>query len=101
MSTYKKKPVAIEAWTVAELNHAAAHDWKALPKPVADAYEEGGWVFGALVDDRRGIYVPTLEGPLFAAPEDYIIRGVKGEFYPCKPDIFAATYEPAELSPYG
>jgi hypothetical protein len=34
-----------------------------------------------------------------AMPGDYIIRGVKGEFYPCKPDIFAATYEPALSSP--
>lgn len=36
----------------------------------------------------------TLEGPLSAAVGDWIIKGVKGEFYPCKPDIFAATYEP-------
>lgn len=38
--------------------------------------------------------VATLEGPLFASNGDWIIKGVKGEFYPCKPDIFAATYEP-------
>lgn len=93
MPTFRKKPVEVEAWTVAELNHAAATDWYSLPCCVRDAYEQGGWVFGALVDDRRGIYVPTLEGPLFAAPEDWIIRGVAGEFYPCKPSIFAATYE--------
>ena len=37
----------------------------------------------------------TLEGPLHVSVGDWIIRGVKGEFYPCKPDIFAATYEPA------
>jgi hypothetical protein len=36
-----------------------------------------------------------MEGPLMAAVGDYIIKGVKGEFYPCKPDIFAATYERA------
>jgi len=94
MAKFRKKPVVIEAWPVAELNRAAGNDWEALPKSVADAYETGGWVFGALVDGRRGIYVPTLEGSLFAAPGDWIIRGIKGEFYPCKPDIFAATYEP-------
>lgn len=44
--------------------------------------------------ERRGIYVPTLEGNLFAAPDDWIIRGVQGEFYPIKPGIFEATYEP-------
>jgi hypothetical protein len=41
-----------------------------------------------------GIYIPTLEGVVVASPGDWIIRGVKGEFYPCKPDIFEATYEP-------
>jgi len=96
MAKYGKKPVVIEAWPVSELNAAAAANWKALPKAIADAYEKGGWVFGARDGDRRGIFIPTLEGSLFAAPEDMVIRGVKGEFYPCKPDIFAATYEAVE-----
>jgi hypothetical protein len=39
--------------------------------------------------------IETLEGVMCARPGDWIIRGVKGELYPCKPDIFAATYEPA------
>jgi hypothetical protein len=38
-------------------------------------------------------YIPTLEGLMTAKPGDWIIRGVKGEFYPCKPDIFEATYD--------
>lgn len=42
------------------------------------------------------IYIQTLEGSVMAAPGDWIIRGVSGEYYPCKPDIFAATYEPEE-----
>jgi hypothetical protein len=41
-------------------------------------------------------YVKTLEGGHIVTPGDWIIKGVKGEFYPCKPDIFAATYEPAD-----
>ena len=41
------------------------------------------------------LIVATLEGPLRASPNDWIIKGVKGEFYPCKPDIFAATYDAA------
>lgn len=49
--------------------------------------------------DRRGIYIPTLEGNLFAAPDDWIICGVKGEFYPCKPDVFAASYDLWEDAP--
>ena len=42
------------------------------------------------------LYIETLEGTMQANPGDYIIRGVKGEYYPCKPDIFEATYEPVE-----
>lgn len=43
-----------------------------------------------------GLEILTLEGKMTADVGDWIIRGVKGEFYPCKPDIFEATYEPAE-----
>lgn len=43
-----------------------------------------------------GLIIKTLEGEHVATIGDYIIRGVKGEFYPCKPDIFEATYEPVE-----
>lgn len=42
------------------------------------------------------IIIPTLEGDMRAEPGDWIITGVKGERYPCKPDIFAATYEPVD-----
>lgn len=91
----RKKAVEVEAWTVAELNYAAGKNWEALPEPIKDAYEQGGWVFGALIDGERCICVPTLEGSLTARPDDWIIRGVAGEFYPCKPDIFAATYDEA------
>lgn len=42
-----------------------------------------------------GLLITTLEGAMTASIGDWIIKGVKGEFYPCKPDIFQATYEPA------
>ncbi len=42
------------------------------------------------------VEIPTLEGVMKASPGDWIITGVKGEKYPCKPDIFKATYEPVE-----
>lgn len=42
------------------------------------------------------LHIGTLEGVMACAPGDWIIRGVKGELYPCKPDIFAATYEPVD-----
>ncbi len=44
----------------------------------------------------HSIAIDTLEGSMHASPGDYVIRGVQSEFYPCKPDIFAATYEPVE-----
>lgn len=43
-------------------------------------------------------YIPTLEGDMRLSPGDWIIKGIKGEFYPCKPDIFEATYESVEDS---
>ena len=89
MAQYKKKPVVIEAWPAADLLRAASGDWDALPGPVADAYEAGGWVFAP-----DGIHIPTLEGSMLAGKDDMVLRGVAGEFYPCKPDIFAKTYEP-------
>ncbi|WP_333828278.1 hypothetical protein [Pararhodobacter sp.] len=89
MNFYRKKPVVIEAvhfdGTKCGANYVlawiGAHGVEALRKnsrnPIA------------------GIVIPTLEGDHLALPGDWIIKGVKGEFYPCKPDIFAATYEPA------
>jgi hypothetical protein len=47
-------------------------------------------------DGPEPITIQTLEGPMTATPGDWIITGIKGEKYPCKPDIFAATYEPVE-----
>lgn len=47
------------------------------------------------------IAIDTLEGTMHAIAGDYIIRGVKGEFYPCKPDIFAATYDVPDQVPHG
>lgn len=53
--------------------------------------------YAAHVADDRGVFkIFTLEGTMEASPGDWIIRGVAGEFYPCKPDIFAATYDRVE-----
>lgn len=57
----------------------------------------GGKVCGVgAVGEKVWIEIETLEGTMRADYLDWIIKGVKGEFYPCKPDIFEATYEPAE-----
>ena len=78
MAKFRKKPVVIEAVQFVGGNFG-----------VIEAFIGGDAEF------RGGeIIVATLEGPLRAAPNDWIIKGVKGEFYPCKPDIFEATYEP-------
>lgn len=85
---YRKKPVVIEAWKVAVLLEDATNSWALLPEYVVKAYDAGNVVFG-----RDIISVKTLEGDMIAEKGDWIIRGVKGELYPCKPDIFEATYD--------
>lgn len=75
---YRKKPVEIEA--AGPLTHENA---------AGIAYWCGGRVSRAL--DK--VAIETLEGVVTASLGDYVIRGVQGEHYPCKPDIFAVTYE--------
>ena len=79
---YRKKPVVIEAWQNSDENEFPV--WLAN----VDIGREPGGV----------ILINTLEGVMKAMPGDYIIKGVKGEVYPCKPDIFEATYEVANES---
>lgn len=87
---YRKKPVTICAWPVRTVLGAALNDWQALHPKVKAAYEKGELIF--LPGEIR---VSTLEGNMAARLDDWLICGVKGEFYPCKHDIFEATYEPA------
>lgn len=78
---YRKKPVVIEAVLWNGDNY----------KEVID-FAENKILFDAL----GNIWIATLEGDMIAKKGDYIIKGVQGEFYPCKPDIFAETYEEVE-----
>ncbi|RSK20770.1 hypothetical protein [Streptococcus oralis] len=78
---YRKKPVVVEAVHWNGNNH----------QEVIDFAENKIW-FDAL----GNIWIATLEGDMMAKKGDYIIKGVQGEFYPCKPDIFAETYEELE-----
>lgn len=100
MSKYRKKPVVIEAvqFHASEPGDPMAFDdvpeWLqvgfddgTLERRYGDAINGGDWDF---------IAIKTLEGEMLAAPDDFIIRGIQGELYPCKPDIFRATYEAAE-----
>ncbi len=61
--------------------------------------DENGNPSGHEGDDGRGeigLWIPTLEGLVLGCENDWIIRGVNGEFYPCNPDVFEMTYEPVE-----
>jgi len=92
MAKYRKKPVVIEAF-----------QWTGGP----DQIEDPPWIVDAL---RSGVVhmhshetgirmcIKTLEGTMHADIGDFVIRGIKGELYPCKPDIFEATYEKVEAS---
>jgi len=81
MPQFRKKPVVIEA-----RNFGPDEDWNTLVE----------WCGGKLMgypDGSRVIVISTLEGEMEASLGDWIIKGVKGEFYPCKPDVCAETYE--------
>ena len=84
---FRKKPVVIDALRFDRTNGTIAAKWCG-----------GRWVAEVKPSDSSDvsewIVIPTLEGNMRADVGDWIIRGVAGEFYPCKPDIFAATYEP-------
>lgn len=91
MPKYRKLPVEIEA-----IRFDGSEDSARAVIQFIEAGVEGNRV-GFCVDEdpsRSHIDILTLEGTMRAIPGDWIIRGVKGEVYPCKPDIFATTYEP-------
>lgn len=91
MAKFRKKPVVIEAfqWTGDE---GQTED----PEWIINALTDGGAWFNNRGTPQVNIEIATLEGNHIANRGDYIIQGIKGELYPCKPDIFAATYEPVE-----
>jgi len=81
---FRKKPVVIEAFQL----QASWFD---------DDHPNPQHIIGFITDPiARTVIIPTLEGNHLAREGDWIIKGVKGEFYPCKPDIFEQTYEPVE-----
>lgn len=86
MPIFRKKPVEIEARQY--LNDASSYE---LLHWINEGQHENGKGFATWNNDT--IIVPTLEGKHIASVGDWIIKGVAGEFYPCKPDIFAATYD--------
>lgn len=83
MPKYRKKPVEIEAekWEGNQGSHIHIVEWSG---------EHWKWHLDGTME------IPTLEGTMTASPGDWIIKGVKGEFYPCKPDIFDKSYDPVD-----
>jgi hypothetical protein len=81
MPKFRKKPVVIEAIRFTGENYQEVSDFMHCQYPAIH--------FGDLL-------IGTLEGTMKANPGDWVIRGIKGEYYPCKPDIFETTYEPVE-----
>lgn len=93
---FRKKPIIVDA---EQIKSAPGKHGPQVPDWQRVENEYGIDAIGNNVGDRfecLGFNIKTLEGTMFARPGDWIIRGIKGELYPCRPDIFAATYEPAE-----
>ena len=89
--TYRKRPVEIEAALFVGGNETAG---KILAHWCGGNYLPKVTLEGGEIDPvPEAITIPTLEGTMIANVGDYIICGVQGEFYPCKPDIFQKTYE--------
>ena len=100
---YRKKPVVVEAVKIT----AADFNGKTFDGSPFSETPTPKWIMDAIkskklfIDDAHGHTdyarwaVKTLEGTMTAGPDDYLIRGVEGELYFCKPDIFKKTYEPA------
>lgn len=98
---YRKKPIEVEVFHLKDLSYetvkkALSFMGQTIPtyrgigiEQPFDRYMEVAW-------KCNGINIKTLEGRMLASVGDYIIKGVNGEFYPCKPDIFEKTYELAE-----
>lgn len=88
MAKYKKKPVVIEAIKYDGFN---SNEIKSFVGEKCEIKQ-----FPGIYPKSEIILIHTLEGDMKVNVGDFIVKGVQGEFYPCKPDIFAETYEPAD-----
>ena len=84
MPKFRKKPVIIDAF-----------QWTGLDCKIPDWFAGEAQCFATeKIENSEYLIIPTLEGGMRADINDFIIKGIMNEMYPCKPDIFAATYEP-------
>ncbi|QDB74857.1 hypothetical protein KNU56_gp80 [Gordonia phage Arri] len=115
---YRKKPVEIEAmqwdgtaagatpiinWVLAGEGTARYHAPNSGDPECPNRAGHAVWRYCptcSFADEAPAVSIDTLEGAMGASPGDFVIRGVQGEFYPCKPDIFAETYDdPEDVDP--
>lgn len=87
MGRFKKKPVIIEAFQVKDCDDTDMPQW------LSEAFDDGTIIGGHNDDFSVFAKINTLEGVMLASEGDWIIKGINGELYPCKPDIFEKTYE--------
>lgn len=92
MGRYRKKPVVIEAFQMTKERRWDNSEW---PVWLNMAWNTDQGEVGSVycVGGGEGLFITTLNGPVAIEPGEWICSGVKGELYPCKPDIFEATYE--------
>ncbi len=91
---YRKKPIVIEAFKYdGDLMDKDGNYY--VPQWAVEAFEKK-FLFYGIDGDRDELHIMTLEGIHHVSVGDYVIRGVAGELYPCKPDIFELTYEEVE-----
>ena len=97
MAKYRKKPVVVEAFKYDGVLIYSNGEWY-CPDWARYAFQNGTMYFDSLKCDEPPVelFIDTLEGKHHVSVGDFIIRGVHGELYPCKPDIFAKTYELVE-----
>lgn len=88
---YRKKPVVIEAWQYKDKTPDEVRDFST--EWIKDAFKKGIIHYDK---DEMNLFIDTLEGTHRVSDGDYIIKGINGELYPCKPDIFEKTYESVE-----
>ena len=94
IKSYRKRPVVIQAvqWVGSNLREVTEFiDGQKVETPTEISRHK--WYDYEELIRREGLIIKTLEGQHIATLNDFIIKGVRGEFYPCKPDIFRETYE--------
>ena len=93
MAKFRKKPVVIEAFQMTEARRNDNSEWPEWLHKAWNTDGEGALFIDSDDPQRQRLCIGTLEGVYTVSWDDWIIQGIKGEIYPCKPDIFEQTYE--------